>query len=78
MDLLYYKLTKTVKTDDGKYANTDNKIMAFTVPTKLCPEAIQSCHKDMCHQGCDDTYSLLRERFWWSCMLIPSKIVTAV
>ena len=54
--LLYVKETTT---------NTTDEMLLFIVPANKCQAALDLCHRDAGHQGCDRTYSLLKERFWW-------------
>ena len=49
--------------DMPKYCT--ESVLLFIVPANKCQVALDLCHRDTRHQGCDRTYSLLRERFWW-------------
>ena len=40
-------------------------ILLFVVPKAHCVTALNGCHMDVGHQGCDHTLSLLWEHFWW-------------
>ena len=40
-------------------------ILLFMVPKAHCVAALNGCHQDAGHQGCDHTLSLLWEHFWW-------------
>ena len=54
--LLYVKETAT---------NTTDEMLLFVVPANKRQAALDLCHCDAGHQGCDWMYSLLKERFWW-------------
>ena len=43
-------------------------LLFFVVPRAHCVVALNGCHWDAGHQGCDHTLSLLWEHFWWSGM----------
>ena len=57
--LLYVKETAT---------NTTDEMLLFIVPANKRQATLDLCHHDAGHQGRDRTYSLLKERFWWSKM----------
>ena len=40
-------------------------LLLFVVPKAHCLAALNGCHQDAGHQGCDHTLSLLEEYFWW-------------
>ena len=40
-------------------------ILLFVVPKAHWTAALNGCHQDVGHQGCDNTLSLLQEHFWW-------------
>ena len=40
-------------------------LLLFVVPKMHQTAALNGCHKDAGHQGCDHTLSLLQEHFWW-------------
>ena len=40
-------------------------LLLFMVPMTHCVVALNGCHRDVGHQGCDQTLSLLQEHFWW-------------
>ena len=54
--LLYMKETAT---------NTTDEMLLFIVPANKRQATLDLCHRDAGHQGRDQTYSLLKERFWW-------------
>ena len=39
--------------------------LVFMVPRAHCVTVLNRCHRDVGHQGCDHTLSLLREHLWW-------------
>ena len=39
--------------------------LLIVVPKAHCVAALNGCHRDAGHQGCDHTLSLLQECFWW-------------
>ena len=41
---------------------------SFVVPKAHHVTTLNRCHRDVGHQGCDHTMSLLQEHFWWPCM----------
>ena len=43
-------------------------LLLFMVPKAHWTAALNGCHWDAGHQGCDHTLSLLQECFWWSGM----------
>ena len=43
----------------------DEDLLLFVVPKAQWTAALNGCHRDAGHQGCDHTLSLLRECFWW-------------
>ena len=43
----------------------DKDLLLFVVPKVHLPAALNGCHQDAPHQGCDHTLSLLQECFWW-------------
>ena len=43
----------------------DEDLLLFVVPKVHRTAALNGCHRDAGHQGCDCTLSLLQERFWW-------------
>ena len=45
--------------------NCTESVLLFIVPANKCQAALYLCHHDAGHQGCDRTYSLLKEQFWW-------------
>ena len=40
-------------------------LLLFVVPKAHWVAALNRCHRDGGHQGCDHTLSLLQEHFWW-------------
>ena len=40
-------------------------LLLFMVPKAHEITALNGCHQDIGHQGCDCTLSLLQEHFWW-------------
>ena len=40
-------------------------LLLFIVPKAHRTAALNGCHRDAGHQGCDHTLSLLQECFWW-------------
>ena len=40
-------------------------LLLFVVPKAHHIAALNGCHRDGGHEGCDHTLSLLREHFWW-------------
>ena len=40
-------------------------LLLFVAPKAHCVAALNGCHQDAGHQGCDHTMSLLWEHFWW-------------
>ena len=40
-------------------------LLLFMVPKAHWTAALNGCHQDAGHQGCDHTLSLLQEHFWW-------------
>ena len=40
-------------------------LLLFMVPKMHQTTALNGCHQDAGHQGCDHTLSLLQEQFWW-------------
>ena len=40
-------------------------LLLFIVPKAHWTGALNGCHPDVGHQGCDHTLSLLQEHFWW-------------
>ena len=40
-------------------------LLLFIVPKVHWTAALNGCHQDVGHQGCDHTLSLLQEHFWW-------------
>ena len=43
----------------------DEDLLLFVVPKTHRTAALNGCHQDAGHQGCDCTLSLLQEHFWW-------------
>ena len=43
----------------------DEDLLLFVVPKAHRTAALNGCHWDAGHQGCDCTLSLLQEHFWW-------------
>ena len=43
----------------------DEDLLLFIVPKVHWTAALNGCHQDVGHQGCDCTLSLLQECFWW-------------
>ena len=43
----------------------DEDLLLFVVPKAHWTAALNGCHWDGGHQGCDCTLSLLQEHFWW-------------
>ena len=43
----------------------NDDLLLFVVPKMHCTAALNGCHRDAGHQGCDHTLSLLQECFWW-------------
>ena len=43
-------------------------LLLFMVPKTHQTAALNGCHRDAGHQGCDHTLSLLQECFWWPVM----------
>ena len=46
-------------------SNITETISVFVVPAQKCQAAIDGCHWSASQQGCDQTLSLMKERFWW-------------
>ena len=44
-------------------------LLLFVVPKAHQVTALNGCHRDAGHQGCDCTLSLLQEHFWWPGMI---------
>ena len=40
-------------------------LLLIVVPRAHCVTTLNGCHRDVGHQGCDHTLSLLQEHFWW-------------
>ena len=40
-------------------------LLLFIVPKACQVAALNGCHRDAGHQGCDSTLSLMQEHFWW-------------
>ena len=40
-------------------------LLIFIVPKAHQTATLNGCHRDVGHQGCDHTLSLLQEHFWW-------------
>ena len=40
-------------------------LLLFVVPKTHQTAALNGCHRDAGHRGCDHTLSLLQECFWW-------------
>ena len=40
-------------------------LLLFLVPKVHWTATLNGCHRDVGHQGCDCTLSLLQEHFWW-------------
>ena len=40
-------------------------LLLFMVPKTHQTAALNGCHRDAGHQGCNQTLSLLQEHFWW-------------
>ena len=55
-NLLYLQVTPT---------NSQDTVLVFVVPAVDLQAAIDGCHHSAGHQGCDQTLSLMKERFWW-------------
>ena len=45
--------------------DTQDVIKQFVIPQAHCWKVIDSCHRDMGHQGHDQTWTLVEGRFWW-------------
>ena len=46
--------------------NGENEVLLlFVVPKAYQTAALNGCHQNVGHQGCDHTLSLLQESFWW-------------
>ena len=43
----------------------EENLLLFVVPKAHQTAALNGCHQDVGHQGCDHTLSLLQECFWW-------------
>ena len=43
----------------------DEDLLLFVVPKVHWTAALNGCHRDARHQGCDHTLSLLQDHFWW-------------
>ena len=43
----------------------DEDLLLFIVPRAHWTAALNGCHWDTGHQGCDHTLSFLQEHFWW-------------
>ena len=43
----------------------DEDLLLFVVPKAHRTAALNGCHRDAGHQGCDRTLSLLQKCFWW-------------
>ena len=46
-------------------SNSTETISVFVAPARKHQAAIDGCHRSAGHQGCDQTLSLMKERFWW-------------
>ena len=44
-------------------------LLLFVVPKAHWTATLNGCHRDVGHQGCDHTLSLLQEHFWWPGMV---------
>ena len=44
-------------------------LLLFVVPKAHQVTTLNGCHRDVGHQGCDHTLSLLQEHFWWPGMI---------
>ena len=44
-------------------------LLLFVVPKAHWTATLNGCHRDVGHQGCDCTLSLLQECFWWLGMI---------
>ena len=53
----------------------DEDLLLFVVPKAHRTAALNGCHRDAGHQGCDHTLSLLQEHFWWPGMAKQMKKV---
>ena len=49
-------------------SNSMETVSVFVVPARKRQAAIDGCHRSASHQGCDQTLSLMKERFWWPSM----------
>ena len=47
--------------------------LLFIVPKAHWTAALNGCHQDVGHQGCEHTLSLLQECFWWPGMAKPDE-----
>ena len=43
----------------------DEDLLLFVVPKAHQTATLNGCHRDVGHQGCNRTLSLLQEHFWW-------------
>ena len=50
-------------------------LLLFIVPKAHQTATLNGCHRDVGHQGCDHTLSLLQEHFWWPGMAIQMRQV---
>ena len=51
-------------------------LLLFIVPKVHQTAALNRCHRDVGHQGCGHTLSLLQEHFWWPGMAKQMRQVT--
>ena len=49
----------------SKPKGENEDLLLFMVPKTHWTAALNGCHRDAGHQGCDHTLSLLQEHFWW-------------
>ena len=59
--MIHQKALYLHSTSKGK--NVD--LLLFIVPKVHWVTALNRCHRNAGHQGCDQTLSLLQECFWW-------------
>ena len=60
---LHYPLRYPLLALHPKGENED--LLLFIVPKVHWTAALNGCHHDAGNQGCDHTFSLLQEHFWW-------------
>ena len=44
-------------------------VLAFVIPMAQCRMVLNGVHRDVSHQGQQQTLALTQERFWWPMMV---------